>query len=242
MPQYDSSSNASGPETRLAEFLSRHAITLRVGSEKLPPGPDMLHRVRAAVERANASRRFDGLPDELNAEQLDIAKVEAFLAALHTLDDEITKALAARVLYLNAPNLGLGIASPYSAATLAAGYELKVPAAQPGAIVQPSLTAAIDPQALAPRIAAAKRASDEYNARVRELERAVEQIDTDRDPDKYVKTAAELGGAKYRRFQAASVWRGLATAVYNANSNDPASAAAWREASAAAERYVAPPR
>src|SRR5262249_29458538 len=121
-------------------------------------------------------------------------------------------------------------------------YKLRVPIVQPGGIVQPTLTASIDPQALALRAATARGATEEYNAGVRELERVVEQIDTDREPDKYVKVAAELGRAKYRRFQAASVWRGLATALYNANPDDPPTAAAWREASAAAERYVAPPR
>jgi hypothetical protein len=244
MPQNDDAAArvTDARDTPLAEFLARHAITLRIGSEKLPPGPDVLRRVPEAVGRANESRRFVDLPDDLNAELLDAEKVEAFLAALPTLGDDVTAALAGRVLYLNAPNLRLGIASPYFAAALAAGYKLKVPAVQPGAIVQPSLTASIDPQALLPRSAAARRATEEYNARVRELERAVEQIDTDRDPDKYAEAAAELGRAKYRRFQAASVWRGLATAVYSANSEDPATAAAWREASAAAERYVAPPR
>jgi hypothetical protein len=248
MRENDSSSSPDGRvvgdarDARLGEFLSRQSITLRVGSEELLPGPDVLRRVREAIERANESRRFDGLAGEFNAELLDAAKVEAFLDALPALGDEEVAGLAGRVLYLNAPSLRLGIASLYSVAALAAGYKLSVPAVQPGGIVQPTLKASIDPEALARRAAAAKGATEAYNARVRELERAVEQIDTDREPDKYVDVAAELGRAKYRRFQAASVWRGLATALYDATPDDPPTAAGWREASAAAERYVAPPR
>jgi hypothetical protein len=240
MPTPSTDANADTPWT---DHLARHHITLRVGSELLPPTtPDLPASLRAAIDRHNASRRFPDLPDDLNAELLDPEKTLAFLRALPAQDAATTKQLEDRTLYLSAPDLGLSPATAYTPATLAAGYTLSVPAADKGRPVLPKLQAPVDVPATLPRIAAARRAVEQYDRQARQLETQLQQIDTDQHPDDYVRLANTLAEAKYRRFQSAITWRNLATA---AATTDPHNATLKTESTTAhqsAQQFTVPPR
>jgi hypothetical protein len=235
-------SAAGGGDDALGDFLARNRITLRIGSHLLKPGPRLWDRIRAAVEQSNEPRRFHGLPDELNAELLDPARVEAFLRYLPSIDPATTERLADRILYLNAPELGLGLGSPYLAGTIARRFELSVPAVALGRLLLPRLNASIDVSNVTARIAELERTLGKFNEQVTSLEDRLRQIDTDQNPDSYVQLANQLGDAKYRRHQASIVWRNLLRAAAVTLPGDAQLASEARAADQAVQRFAVPPR
>ncbi|HEY7115808.1 MAG TPA: hypothetical protein VH475_04425 [Tepidisphaeraceae bacterium] len=233
---------AAGPDDRLSEFLAGNHITLRIGSEQLAPAAGLLDRVSTAVERANRARRFDQLPDALNAELLDPAKVQAFLRNLPSLDAATIERLRDRVLYLNAPELALGTGSAATAAALSAGYTLSVPAADKGRVVLPRLNCDVNIQAVLSRAADARRAVEQFHRQASQQEDDLQQVDTDQDPQGYVRLANQLGETKYRRAQAAIVWKNLVSAASAANPADRELSTQAAAAAQAAREFAVPPR
>lgn len=230
------------PTTPVTDLLARRRITLRLLSDTIAPGlsaPDLAARLADATARANRARAFDGLPDDLNPELLDPARIDAFLRGLHRLPDATLAALDGRSLYLGAPDLGLQLTSPYSPADLAAGYALTVAAAPPGGLVMPVLRAILNLPDVLARADDARKAVGEFDWQVNDWERSLREIDPDLDPDGYVRVSDKIADAKFRRYSAAMVWRTLLAATA---AQDPAHADAARAADAAVAEYAVAPR
>ncbi|HYE18163.1 MAG TPA: hypothetical protein VEA69_06950 [Tepidisphaeraceae bacterium] len=227
----------------LTDLLARRRISLRLLTDTIAPGlneDDLVRRLTEAVVRTRRARAFDGLSDDLNPELLDPVRILAFLHGLTRLDDAVLASLEGRTLYLGAPDLGLQVTSPYTPDDLAAdGYALTVPPVPPGALVMPALRASLNLPDVLARADDARKAVGEFDWQVNEWERALREIDSDRDPDSYISLSNKLADAKFRRYCAAIVWRQLLAA---AAAHDPTHTAANRAAEAAVGAYAVPPR
>ena len=228
--------------TALTELLARRRVSLRLLTDTIAPGlspADLAHRLSDAIARSNRSRAFDGLTDDLNPELIDPVRVDAFLRGLPGVGDALLASVDGRTLYLGAPDLGLQLTSPYTAADLAAGYALSVPSVAPGALVMPTLRANLNLPDVLARSDDARKAVGEFDWQVNDWERALREGDSDRDPERYVALSNKLADAKFRRYSAAIVWRNLLAA---AAAHDPAHAAAASAAEAAVGAYAVPAR
>ena len=114
--------------------------------------------------------------------------------------------------------------------------------ADKGRPVLPKLQAPVDVPATLPRIAAARRATQQYDDLARQQEQDLQRIDTDKDPDAYVRLANTLAETKYRRFQSAITWRNLATAAAATDSQNPALKTESTTAHQSAQQFTVPPR
>lgn len=208
------------------EALARHGIELIVGSERIAPEDATMEHILDAVERHDQRARISGLPDELNPGVLDPSRVQAFVDGLGRVPSAVLDKLDGRAIALLSEGLGLGVASPVDAETLARGYTLELPA-HLGAAVLPVARAAPDPARALALARRAREATAALDAEVARLERA---------------SGPALLDAKHRRFAAAKTWAAASRALADLHAGDVALADDARAAIEAVRRSVTMPR
>lgn len=175
------------------ELLAERRIGLIASGVHLAAGTATRETLRAALDSHAGHVRLAGLADDLNPLVLDPARVEAFVAGLPGQPENVLRRIEGRWLALGVEGLYLSLASPVTAGTIAAGYELQVPDEDSG-VVQVSLRVTLE-QPYASAVAARARAAlAGFEAEVATLEAC--------DATYYERVLA-----KRRRFAAAIVWR-----------------------------------
>jgi hypothetical protein len=192
-------------------------LRVRVGGETVD-GRDTT-AVEAAIGRANAAVRIEGLADELNPSLVDPARALALIAAL---PDPAAAALGEVSLYLNAPNVPVRPCSPTTPASFAKLEGIEIAEVQ-GDTALVRVLMQPDCELAKRQAAAAKAAIAAIGADVARLE-AVRQASAASD------VLHELSAARRRRFAIAGAWYENAAA---------ASLCAPGEAEAAAELAAA---
>lgn len=179
-----------------AAYVRSHGVTLMIGRTTIAPADFAPPSVLQEVERFNASTRLVGLPDELQPELLDPAKVAAFLQALPQLDAASTARIARQTLRLNMPGMRqLGAAS----------------AALPGAGMQLQALERNDNPGLAPVRLAAPIDADAARARIKLARQAVEERDLKLGAGQpQVPAGPDKGLLQQQRRAAAMAWAELA--------------------------------
>lgn len=217
------------------EILDKYAITTRVGPTEIPPGEGASAAIIAAVQKSEGSGRITGLPDDLNPVVLDKDKVEAFLSALPKVAGSALEKLRRRTLHLNNPSLQLHSYSAVTPAALRHGYTLEVDNAPEGSIANVQLDAAIDPKLGRERADRAKKAMQDADREVAELEKKKRQPNADSA------LFVAHSNAQRKRYAAASVWRDLVSALATRDSNHRALQSEAAEAKQAASKYIVAP-
>lgn len=107
------------------ELIRGARIALEVGRLTIAPDDVTSARLADTVARFNMSVRLSGLDPDLDAEQLDVDKVTAFIDGLPCLPGSMLAHLNGQTLRLNLPTLELHTSSAVTPETLRAGYELE---------------------------------------------------------------------------------------------------------------------
>ncbi|NYZ12508.1 hypothetical protein HL658_08095 [Azospirillum sp. RWY-5-1] len=204
------------------ELIRKTRISLEVGRTTMAPDDFTPARLADAVARFDASVRLSGLDPDLDAEQLDLDKVAAFVDGLPCLPGSMLALLSGRTLRLNLPGLELHTSSAVTVETLRAGYGLEPDPTAANPHLAPVRLAAAPSASLArSRIARSAKAVDERDALLRPLTGQSETPETLRE-------AARL---RQERRSAAMVWASLADRLLRHDANDR-----WAAAEAAAAR------
>lgn len=204
------------------ELIRKLRITLEAGRTNLAPEEFTPGRLPEAVARFNGSVRLPGLDLDLDAEQLDPDKIDAFIDGLPCLPTSALMLLEGRTLRLNLPAMELHASSAVTPESLRAGYELEAdPSAANNPHLAPVRLVASPAVGLArARIARAARAVAERDALLRTVTAGPETAEALRE-------AARL---RQERRSAAMVWTSLADRLLR---HDPADRSAAAEAASA---------
>jgi len=210
-------------------------VKLRVGS-KVFPLAGWQQDLPAALEASNARVRIAGLPDTLNPEIMDREKAEAFLAALPKLPAKARKAISGKTLYLNYPDLMLGVTAPARAAAFNGKFTLEVADVQ-GDLVLARSRVAVDCGLARDRAAEAREKVRASEDETKEMEAKLPKV-TGSPEEKELLTA--LSNARSRRFALAVVWRENSQAWAACPDAPPAAKSDLKAAQKAANAYAVP--
>jgi len=158
----------------------------------------------AALDESNAKVRIEGLPDTLNPEIMDREKAEAFLTALPKLPAKARKAISGKTLYLNNPDLMLGVTAPTRAAAFNGEFTLAIAQVQ-GDLVMARSMVAVDCGLARDRAREAREKVRASEDETKQMEAKLPSVSGSPDKEKELLTA--LSNAKSRRFALALVWR-----------------------------------
>jgi hypothetical protein len=223
------------------DCLTKYSVTIRVGHTQIEPSTDASKRITSAVDQHNQNIRIPGLDDQLNPGVLDPEKITAFLGNLHSLPEETMQQLQNKILYLNAPTLLLGTASPVTSEILKNGYSLVISHGNKGQLIQPTLNAPIDKTRARDIANRAREATTQFNQDVERLESQVAAIQNQTESEDLGVVLRELSQAKSKRFAAASVWRDSITALAKVEPENQSLLTEVQEAQEAAQKYISPP-
>ena len=207
---------------------ARLDFSLRAGRATLPAASSPAE-LRAFVAKANAERRIDGLPDEMNPSLLDADKVVHLAAGLPGLPAATLARLAGHDLYLDDPGLQVHAAFPSRAESFDAGFALDITEIQ-GKTVLARV-------GLPPDLALARERARNAALRFGALSDDVTRLEHAKPVD-----VGALRLAKERRLAVARYWRMNARAWAQAAPGEPAAAEAAAAADAAAHTAAIPPR
>ncbi|MDX1908576.1 MAG: hypothetical protein SF053_16180 [Bacteroidia bacterium] len=195
--------------------------------------------VRQALQDFNTSRQVAGLDPRLNPELISPEKTLAFLAYLRTHPGDVGM-LHQKTVYLPAADLLLGEGTGVTAADLAAGFTLTLPD-DTATLVMPILhPVGYDASYCQTLSQQAHLAFEAAHQRCQALETQTAAL-PDTDPG-YRPALDALSLAKYHRFATARIWYLNQRLVVQAHPEDATAVATLREAEAATQLYVAPPR
>lgn len=212
---------AAPPATRPSS--SGGGLRLRIGSETV--GVASADAVAAAAAKANAARRLDGLPDVLNPDLIDPAKLTALLARLPDAAAPHRRVLARRALFVDPAGLRVGTSSPTTPASFAEGLALEIDDADGDPVIARAVVA-VD-------CGLARTRAAEARAHLDGVAREVADLEARRD-------VRALPPARLRRYAVARAWRDNAVAASRCAPDD-AAAKADRDAAEQAARSFAVP-
>lgn len=201
---------------------------LRAGRATLPASAAPAE-LRAFVATANAARRIEGLPDDMNPALLDPDKVVHMAAGLPRLPAATLARLAGHDLYLDDPGLQTHAAFPSHPENFDTGFHLDIDEIQGRTVL-----ARVD---LKPDPGLARERTRNAALRFGALSDDVARMEHAKPPD-----PGALRLAKERRLAVARYWRMNARAWAQGAPGDPAAPEAAAAADAAARAAAIPPR
>jgi hypothetical protein len=205
-------------------------IKLRVGHTDLN-SPLRLSDLAAAIDKANAQARLEGLPDHLNADIIDREKAQAFVIALPRLPDDSLKPLSGQKLFLDYGGLMLAASAPIRPSAFSQPFKIEVVDVQQSAVL-----ARVTVQ---PDCDLAHQRADEARAQVKSLEETVNRLEAQSSASDPA-TVSALSAARSKRFAAARAWEQNARAWAACPQADSAAKAGLAAAARAVDAYAVP--
>jgi hypothetical protein len=223
----------------LEKVLRDQRISVRLDRTTLAPNDFSLKALQAAWEKHHESRsKNPELDFDFSVHCLDWARIEAFFEAMPQVSADLLDKMKGKTIYLNASEIQLCTASPYTADQIKGGMQLRLPeeTAVASNLVMLKLVAKVDSSLALQNIQRAQASIATLNAAI-----AVDEKEVTTQKDDALRLALErLGREKRQRFNAAHIWRINAVALCDNFPDDAGYRSMHQGAAEAIASYAVP--